>query len=346
MTRKVLHIASCATFLPPFVEKINEMFGVNQHEFMLTSGIADNELKQFENVKLFKLEGLLKKIVYYGQLLYRMHIAKRIVIHGLFNQRLVELLFFFPWLLKKSDWVIWGGDLYSYKLAKRNLRWKIREFFRRPVIKNMANLVTYIKGDVENARQWYGARGKFYECLMYHSNLFKHYDIKPKPHNVINIQIGNSADPSNNHLEILEKLAPFRDRNIQLFAPLSYGNKFNAEKVINKGHELFGDKFVALTEVMSFKSYLEFLSSIDIAIFNHRRQQAMGNTITLLGLGKTVYLRSDTTQWELFKDKGILVRDFEELTDLDFDHNLNNIEKIKEHFSSERYHEQLIRLFS
>ena len=46
---------------------------------------------------------------------------------------------------------------------------------------------------------------------------------------------------------------------------------------------------------MPFNQYLEFLGKIDIAIFNHRRQQGFGNAITLLGLGKKVYLNSVST---------------------------------------------------
>lgn len=42
----------------------------------------------------------------------------------------------------------------------------------------------------------------------------------------------------------------------------------------------------------------------------------MGNTITLLGLGKTVYMRSDTTQWQFFKEKEIVVGDVEAINNL------------------------------
>jgi hypothetical protein len=56
----------------------------------------------------------------------------------------------------------------------------------------------------------------------------------------------------------------------------------HAKLVIAQGHEWFGDKLVPMTGFMPFEQYLEFLKSFDIAIFNHQRQQAMGNTITLL----------------------------------------------------------------
>ena len=44
-------------------------------------------------------------------------------------------------------------------------------------------------------------------------------------------------------------------------------------------------------------------------MFNHNRQQAMGNTITLLGLGKKVYMRRGVAQWSFFESHKIKVFD-------------------------------------
>ncbi|KUM52484.1 TDP-N-acetylfucosamine:lipid II N-acetylfucosaminyltransferase [Rheinheimera sp. EpRS3] len=346
MTKKILHIASCSSFLPSFIKCINDKFNSERHEFLITSGLADSELSDFKNVKLFILNGFSKKILYYFELLYKMQVAERIVIHGLFNQRLVKILFIFPWLLKKCYWAVWGGDLYVYQLGRRNWKWHVNEFFRRPVIKNMGHLVTYVEGDVQLARNWYRAKGKYHECLMYHSNLYKNYTLPNKDSDIINIQVGNSSDPSNNHIELLEKLLPFKDQNIRILTPLSYGSPTHAKKVMELGVEWFGDKFQPITEVMSFDRYLGFLGSVDIALFNHERQQAMGNTITLLGLGKTVYMRSDTTQWLLFEEKNIAVKDIQKFNSLDFKHDECNAEMIAKYFSAENYHKQLHKLFS
>ena len=37
---------------------------------------------------------------------------------------------------------------------------------------------------------------------------------------------------------------------------------------------------------MNNKDYIQFLNQIDIAVFNHNRQQAMGTIRSLLGMGK------------------------------------------------------------
>ena len=71
----------------------------------------------------------------------------------------------------------------------------------------------------------------------------------------------------------------------------------------------------------------------------------MGNTITLLGLGKTVYIRSDTTQWQLFEEKNIKIGDIAKLTNLKCEEKVENIEAIKDYFSLENYLNQLNKLF-
>jgi len=229
---------------------------------------------------------------------------------------------------------MWGGDFYFPET---------QSWIKKQVIKRMGHFITYIKGDYELVKQWYGAKGKYHECFMYTSNLYKEYDIQLKTHDTINIQIGNSAGPTNNHLDILEKLKKFKDENIKIFAPLSYGDEETAKKVSAKGEELFGEKFIPLTEFIPFEKYLEFLGEIDIAIFAHKRQQAMGNTITLLGLGKKVYMRSDITPWQLFKDIDVKVYDVEniEIELIDDTTRIANKEKIKEYFSKEKLKIQL-----
>lgn len=288
----------------------------------------------YPNVKVYERK-IIERLKFYIVALLKMHRADKIILHGLFDIKLIFILFFTPWLLKRCYWVVWGGDLYVYKLGRNNKNWKGREFFRRPVIKNMGHLVTYILGDVELAREWYGAKGKYYECIMYPSNLYKSYEIQDKQGETKNILVGNSADPSNNHLDVFDKLEAFKGQDIKIYAPLSYGNPDYAKSIIQQGKQRFGDKFEALTEHMPFNQYLEFLGKIDIAVFNHKRQQAMGNTITLLGLGKKVFMRSDVTQWAFFKSHAIAVYDIEAfaLTDDEDIQVEENKHRVKTYFS-------------
>lgn len=345
--KKTLHIAGCDKFIPPFIDFVKENFDFNEHYFILTGGMAQDELKRDPSVILFK-RTIIGRLRYYFQAIIKMHQAKKIILHGLFDFKLVIILFFMPWLLKKCYWVMWGGDLYAYQLGERNFKWKLREYFRHHVIRKIEYLVTYIKGDYELAQKWYGAVGQYQECLMYTSNLYKSYKVEERHHSGVNILIGNSADPTNNHLEILENLEVYKDQDITIYAPLSYGDPVYAKWVIEEGEKRFGDRFIPLVKMMPLEDYLDFLAEIDIAIFNHKRQQAMGNTITLLGLGKKVYMRSDVTQWKFFRDHDIEVFDVRNIDLVAMEDNKIrcNREYIEMYFSVENYRKQLFDIFN
>ncbi|MDM7858843.1 TDP-N-acetylfucosamine:lipid II N-acetylfucosaminyltransferase [Thiopseudomonas acetoxidans] len=281
---KILHVGIYDKLLPPFIELIKKSFDFNQHVFLLHLGMGN--IPHDQNVKVYERK-IIERLKFYFVALLKMHRSDKLILHGLFDIKLIFVLFFTPWLLRKCYWAIWGGDLYVYKS----------------------------------------------------------YEVPAKQGETKNILVGNSADPSNNHLKALEKLLPFKEQDIAIYCPLSYGNHEHAQKVIKQGKEWFGDKFKPLTKFMPFDEYLKLLGTIDIAIFNHKRQQAMGNTITLLGLGKTVYMRSDTTQWQFFQNKQITVGDAEEIKDLSVLDVSGNRDKIKQHFSKENFISQLESIF-
>jgi len=336
----VLHVGAAESFLPAFFNFLKDYVPLNNHK-LLVHKTQRNWSEAFIDVIVAKT--IFSYMVYFIKNAY---CADKIILHGLFQPQLLLLLFFQPWLHSKCYWFIWGGDLYVYQDKKRDLKWKVREFIRRPVIRNVGHLVTYLEGDVNLARKWYKAKGKYLECLMYPSNLYKEFNLPEKEHSTVNIQVGNSASPSNNHLEIFDMLVAYKEQNIKIFAPLSYGDPGYAKEVIRVGKLLFGEKFVSLTDFMEFNQYLEFLAQVDIAIFNHERQQAMGNTITLLGLGKKVYMRNDVTPWAFFEKQGIKVFGVDKfnISLMPIELAASNKEKIESHFSEQILSQQLLEI--
>ncbi|WP_350601214.1 TDP-N-acetylfucosamine:lipid II N-acetylfucosaminyltransferase [Pseudomonas sp. 65/3-MNA-CIBAN-0223] len=342
---KILHVAGLEKFIPPFIKFVAQQVDGDRHTFFLTGDEKKHALEHSHNITLAR--SYPSKLIACIDLLKKCCSADKIILHGLSDTKIIAVLFTQPWLLKKCYWVIWGADLYSYQLAVRTWRWRVKEFFRRPVIKHIGHLVTYIEGDVEFARKWYGARGQYHECIMYLSNVYREYSVPQEAHSSVNIQVGNSADPSNNHLEIFEQLLLFRDREITLFVPLSYGDQEYAKEIIEAGTKMFGQKFKPMIDFMPFDEYLAFLGKIDIAIFNHKRQQAMGNTITLLGLGKKVYLRSDVTPWAMLEKNGVSAYDVANisLTPIDSAIRERNKSAIKKIFSERKLLSQLKQIF-
>jgi len=335
MKTKIVHIMRSEKFMPPFIDFIDKHFEISEHKFIYLDKLKYEYglTKDHPIIWISKKKDIL-------QFLYELNCATKIIIHGLFSKRLMQILFIQPWLYKKCYWVMWGGDFYFPEK---------QTWLKKQTIKRLGHLVSMIRGEHKLAVKWYDTKGAYNEGFVsiYPSNLYKEYYIKDKMHSTINILVGNSANPTNNHLIIFEKLLKFKDEDIKIFVPLSYGDQIYAKMVIEAGEEKFGDKFIALTDFMPFEQYLDFLAKIDIVIFNHNRQQALGNTITLLGLGKKVYMRNDVTPWKMFQEKNIKVFDVStlDLTLIDNETKVHNRKKVKEIFSEENLIKRLKELF-
>jgi hypothetical protein len=339
----ILHIATSNTFTKPFFAFVKDHIGLKGH--VVLSRSRRDEWPEELHLKTY--HGM-----WFGwviMLFYQAWKADKIILHNLSDPRIVMILFLQPWTLKKCYWIIWGSDLYAYQAGNRNWRWHFKEIFRSYVISRIGHLVTSVEGDVELARKWYRATGSYHECIVYTSNLYKISSRSTKSSGRINIQIGNSADPENNHLDLFARLKHFRDEDILIYVPLSYGgSKKYRDLVIEAGNSAFGLKFKALTELLPYRDYLELLATIDVAVFDHKRQQAMGNIVTLLGLGRKVYLKRGVTSWQLFEKLGIKVFDNSEITIDTLDSSIANLNKnrVMDYFSEENLTYQLRALFN
>ena len=328
---KYLHIGPNSRIYTDFIEFVEENFDKKEHKFLYTK---ENGKSLIENIFF------IIKFTIYGLK------AQKIFIHGLFNKKMIIFLYIFRFFLKKSYWIMWGGDLYSYNdRKKKSFFYKIEDYVKG----NMKGYISYIKGEFKLVQEYFKTKGKFYSSFTYPSNLYKKNEVRKEKKDELWIQIGNSADPSNNHFEILEKLSKFKNMNIKIFCILSYGgNEVYNKKVIDKGIEIFNDKFHPVLDFMKFDEYMNFLSSLDIAIFAHDRQQAFGNITSLLSMKKTVYLKEKVTTYQTLKEMGIEVRSFDKLVDLEeFDENTleNNRRIIEENFSEEMLIEQWENIF-
>lgn len=311
---QTLHVISPEKFILPYISFLNERFAPTDHKLYL-----------FGNKTFYQSDHKFKAIYHedyrhhlgYLALAREMRNASKVILHGLFNDRLTQLLFLNPQVLKKCFWVIWGGDLYRYRSKEKRIKFHIDEFIRRCTISRIGNLVTYVPGDVELARKWYGATGTYHHCILYPSNVpaVPHeLEISDRHTEEVRVLIGNSADPENHHAEVIDRIATLHSVPFRAFAPLSYGDTSYASLIADYGTSKLADRFVPLREFMSLEQYRNFLKSIDIAIFNHGRQQGMGNILSLLAAGKKVYMRSDISSANMLQSLGIKVFDIRDLS--------------------------------
>ena len=122
--------------------------------------------------------------------------------------------------------------------------------------------------------------------------------------------IGNSADPSNNHIDILDLL---ERRNIRrgLFIPMAYGDDKFRDVVVGyvKSHSLTCD---IQTELVPREEYKKKLMHCRAAVFGHIRQQAVGNINICMLQGIKVFLYKDSVAYKYFKSIGSFVFSIED----------------------------------
>lgn len=122
-----------------------------------------------------------------------------------------------------------------------------------------------------------------------------------------NILIGNSATPTNNHLEIFKLLAIQNLAERKLIVPLSYGMPEYRDAIVEIGGASFGDRFVPICDYMPLPEYNKLISQCSVVIMNHRRQQALGNIGAMLFRGAKIFLDEGGPAYAFFKERGAYV---------------------------------------
>ena len=154
------------------------------------------------------------------------------------------------------------------------------------------------------------------------------------------ILFGNSATPTNNHIDIYALLKKRKIKNTCV-VPLSYGDNYYKDLLFN----VIGDdeQFQLLLDFIPKDIYYKLLLSCRIGVFGHIRQQAMGNILILIRQGCKVYLYKDSIAYKYLHREGFIVFTIEEdlypthieklLTKEEQQWNRNNADK---HFSFEK----------
>ena len=134
-----------------------------------------------------------------------------------------------------------------------------------------------------------------------------------------NILIGNSANPTNNHLDVFAYLKSLElaDRNIIL--PLSYGGSQNyVSHVIKEAKNILGNNVTILEDFLPLNKYTQLIESCNVAIFYHERQQALGNIFLAIKRGCKVFLSEKSITYQYFKNVGVVI--------FSIQHDLNQME--------------------
>ena len=127
------------------------------------------------------------------------------------------------------------------------------------------------------------------------------------------ILVGNSASATNNHVEVFQALSKIDLGGRDVVVPLSYGDADYRDAVIALGRELFGDRFRPIVDYKPLDEYNALIAGCSVAVMGHRRQQALGNIVTMLQLGGRVFLDRTSTVYHCLTHRGAFVFGLDEL---------------------------------
>ncbi len=345
------------------IDNNEDLYQKNEHVFCISdrvqNDIFNNSNNAFNNIntKTISLhekekeiiKSVLHKIRSTWQFYLMIRKSNKVIFHSLPPVSIQVLMKILPNDKRKIHWAIFGGDLYQYEDRNRNMNSKIKEYIRKVFIKKIDYVHTTM--EYNQLKQWYKTSAKLspgsYPLLVDFSVLNELKNARKNNH-ITKIMVGNSACPTNNHIEIFNKLSEIKHKNFEVIVPLSYSvtDKGYFNHVINEGEKMLGEKFIPIFEYMNPEEYLEFINQIDIVIMNHKRQRALGILLPLIYLGKKVYLNSYTSIGKyltedmgciLYKTEDIQINNLDNLFVVEPEVEILNAKKMKSAFSEERF---------
>lgn len=287
-------------FIPKQIEFLNQNFNKHHQTFYILSPSNEYIKTAQPNVRTLNRQSLLGFIL-------QASTADRVVFNGLFLDEIAVIFSFLPFVTRKAVWIPWGGDLYRQEFYPEPIKSRLIEWCRGRLIRRLQGIATPTWGDYEYARELYRTNAKYLNsgCNIFDFEIGDLDSLREKKCSTspVRIQIGNSGDPTNEHIKLFYSLLRFKDENIEIHTPLAYGDLGYIETVIARGKELFGNKFVPQTELIPPRDYNCQLASIDILVFNHQRQQGFGNLVISLYLGSKVFLHKNVSTWYYLSEK-------------------------------------------
>jgi len=122
-----------------------------------------------------------------------------------------------------------------------------------------------------------------------------------------NILLGNSASYTNNHLEIIDRLAEFDLNERKIIAPLSYGPERYGKQIVKYGYKKLCNHFYPLNDFLPVEEYTNIIQTCGIAIMNHYRGEAAGNVLRTIYLGSKLYMSERSIIFKYLKRIGCYV---------------------------------------
>ncbi len=128
-----------------------------------------------------------------------------------------------------------------------------------------------------------------------------------------NILIGNSFTPTNNHLDIFDRIKMINIGQRKFIIPVNYGTGYHISVDQLKALSGFeNDSAIWLEDFLSSMEYENIIKSVTHAVFGHVRQQAVANHRMCIANGVKMFFYKDSINYLYYKKMGFHVFSIEE----------------------------------
>jgi hypothetical protein len=338
----LLHLIDDEKFIPDTVQIFDSVYpGKNIYLVGQINGLNSKPLYKTNGSIFFANQGSKE----YNQIIGDLYQFEAVIFHYLSSSKW-ELIKKTP-NYKRFIWIAWGGDFYS-KIPE----WRLKLFGKETrklldKVRSKTTIERWIRGSVLlymyrniSAEIKLIIFRKGLKSLLYYSTVLptekeiitKHFKLKIPyvPYNYgintdfpidtgnrinkdrIDILVGNSGSPTNNHIEIINILVKKGFEGIRIIMPLNYGGSEDyIDNVSLHGRKYFGEEFLSLERFLEQKEYFGIISNCQICIMNHYRQQGSGNVAFMLIYGAKVFLSELNPLYKYFIEEGIIIYSIE-----------------------------------
>ena len=298
---KILHLFRNSQFTEGYIKSINKYSKNSEHMFLVYGTSFRMDAYDYLYEKNVRYVISIQYELYKPGFIDYLNSFDIIIYHGVFENVILGFFSKNRNLIKKLYLYFWGGDIPLQGIEEENE-------IKKTVISEAAGIIAIVESDYKRIVDLYHPNGRHF-FLQYADekqfNLMKKYltPFSREKKQEIDIQVGNSATETNNHINVLNKLEKYKNENIRIILPLSYGDKEYANEVSNFAKAKFGNKIIVLAEMMPIEEYVKLISKIDIGIFAMDRQQALGNIHMLATNGCKLFIKRGGQLDDYLKNK-------------------------------------------
>ncbi|GHU72186.1 hypothetical protein FACS189450_09510 [Spirochaetia bacterium] len=334
----ILHLFSDEKFIDYTITHFKRIAPA-KNTFICIIPSSDYTLKYIKQIEDVELMIDSKKDI--SKLLAGIYQYDAVIFHSLFPRFFLKILYYVDPDKIKLVWIFFGGEFYDHPLIiqkylgelSNNYYCFLKSNYKVIIMKMIKNIIKksilfydFTKFNIEkNIKKiaYISALEEENENIQkeWHINAqclpmgYHYFSIEKTVGDLINdhvvgtnILIGNSANITNNHLEVFNILKDFSIGERKIIVPLSYGGNIKYQNyIVEQGKCLWGNNFISLLSFIEREKYNQYFLDCGVVIMNHYRQQAVGNIVTSLWLGVKLYMSERSPVYSFLKKKNIIL---------------------------------------